>query len=89
MNESEIKQIQADNKQNQSQAREVHPGTGVPAFDADNMATEEIKKLIGQLEKALGKKEAKRKKALEQIVALCHEHGITGRDVESALGSGR
>lgn len=89
MNENEIKQTQSDSKENRSQAVNIQTGAAVMHINAEDMTIEEITKQMAQLKKALEKKEAKRKKALEQIVLLCKEHGITGKDVESELGSSK
>lgn len=89
MNENEIKQPQSDNKENRDQAVNLQTGTAVMHINAEDMTIEEITKQMAQLKKALEKKETKRKKVLEQIVLLCREHEITGKDVESALGSGK
>lgn len=89
MNENEIKQTQSDSKENRSQAVNIQTGAAVMHINAEDMTIEEINKQMAQLKKALEKKEAKRKKALEQIVLLCKEHGITGKDVESELGSSK
>lgn len=89
MNENEIKQTQSDSKENRSQAVNIQTGAAVMHINAEDMTIEEITRQMAQLKKALEKKEAKRKKALEQIVLLCKEHGITGKDVESELGSSK
>lgn len=89
MNENEIKQTQPGSKENRNQAVNMQTGAAVMHINAEDMTIEEITKQMAQLKKALEKKEAKREKALEQIVLLCKEHGITGKDVESKLGSGK